>query len=424
VSTIAGPQTTRSIWANRPFLRYWTGHGASQLGDEVSAIAVPFTAATMLDASPSQVGVLTAAFWVPALFSLPVGTWVDGHPHHRRLLVTANLVQCAAVLSVPVAYLLGGLSVTLLCVAALGLGAGGVLYYTTYPGFFARLVPRTQYVPANSLLSTTKSLADLTGRAVGGLLIRAVTAPIAMLVDAVSFLVSALLIRTVRLEHAPPGGLEPEAEPRAETFAQRMRVGVGYLRAHPYLRASMTCSTILNFASFVAQALLVLYATRQLGLGAGQLGAALAVGALGGLVGAAVAGAVARRIGTGPTIATGAVLNTLPLAALPLAEGGEARAMLVLAAVELVAGIGVMLYDVNNNAVRAAVTRDDMRSRVSGAYSTINYGIRPLGALAGGFLAEAVGIPVTLVVAGVLGSLAVLPLLRSPVLTVRSVDDL
>ena len=171
--------------------------------------------------------------------------------------------------------------------------------------------------------------------------------------------------------------------------------------------------------------MLIIYAVRALGLSAGSIGLALGVGATGGLVGAAIASRVAHLIGTGYTIAAGAVLFSLPFAFLPRAEGGPlAYRVAAIAAAEFVSALGIMLFDITMNSLQAAVTHDSMRSRVSGAYATVNYGIRPLGAILGGWTAERIGIPTTIVIASIAGSLAVAWLVRSPVLNTRRIADL
>ncbi|BCJ37385.1 MFS transporter [Actinocatenispora thailandica] len=402
---------------NGRFLRYWFGHATSMFGDQISALAMPYLAATTLHAGAGQLGVLTAVLWAPQLLSLLVGTGVDRLRRVRRPLIVANLMQCLTVAAVPVAAVSGVLSMPLLYGVGLVLGAGAVLYGTSYPRFFVRVVPRTRYVTANSLLSTTGSAANIAGPALGGALIQLLTAPFAMLADAVTFLVSAAAIRTVDVAAAGTDDTGPEP------YLRRLRAGVRYLRRHPHLRASLGCSTTMNFAAFVVQALLVLYATRGLQLGAGRIGAALAVGAVGGLIGAMASGRIAVILGTGRTIALGAVLYCLPFAGLVLAGPGT-PGLLVLAGVEAVSSFGVMLFDVHNNALRATVTRDDMRARVSGAYSTVNYGIRPVGALVGGVAAAHLGLAPVLAGAGALGALSVLWLLASPIRRLRSLTDL
>jgi MFS family permease len=410
---------TRPLWRDRRFATYWSGQTVSQLGDRVSELALPLIAVTTLHASPAQVGVLTAAIWAPNLLSLVVGAWVDEQVRKKRLLVGANLVQAGAVAVLPVAHGFGFLSMWLLYAVALALGTGGVLYQTSYQPFFARLVRRDQYLQANSLLSATRSGSFIAGPALGGLLIQAVTAPVAMVVDAVSFVASSVAIASVRVEEPPVAGAEES--PR---LWRRAVEGLRFLRRHPYLRATLGCSTVLNFFSFLASAVVILFASRTLELEAGQIGLAFGLGAVGGLVGAVGASRTARRLGPGVAGVVGALLFCAPLTFIPLASGPDWLKMAVLAAVEFVSSVGVMFYDINVNSIQTAVTPDRMRSRSAGAYATVNYGIRPLGALLGGLMAEWIGIPITLVVAGVGGCLGVLFLWRSPVVRTRRVEDL
>jgi MFS family permease len=418
---VTAPEVTHTgpLWRDRRFATYWSGQTVSQLGDRVSELALPLIAVTTLAASPAEVGVLTAAIWAPNLLSLVVGAWVDHRRHKKRLLVVANLIQAGAVAVLPVAHVLGFMSMSLLYAVALVLGAGGVLYQTSYPPFFARLVRREQYLEANSLLSATRSGSFIAGPALGGLLIQAVTAPVAMVVDAVSFLGSALAIGSVRVEEPPV-----EASSESTGLWRRALEGLRFLRHHPYLRATLGCSTVVNLFNFVGSAVVILFASRTLGLDPGQIGLAFGLGAVGGLVGAVVASRFARRFGPGVAGIVGAVVFSAPLAFFPLAGGPDWLKITVLAAVEFVSSVGVMLYDINVNSIQTAVTPDRMRSRSAGAYATVNYGVRPLGALLGGLLAEWVGVPVTLVVAGVGGCLGILWLWRSPVIGIRRVEDL
>lgn len=412
-------QDAAPIGANSDFNRHWAAHAVSAFGDQVSGLALPLIAATTLNASATEVGLLTAAVWTPNLLSLLVGTWADRQSRPRTVLVGANLAQASAVMAVPLAWVFGALTLPVLYAAALALGTGGVVYNTCYPRFFARLVPRRHYVTANSRLSTTASVAAIAGPATAGAVIQALSAPVAMVVDAVSFVVSAALIRTV------PAGTPTPVEPGqlSQRFWGRLRSGLTYLFGHPLLRASLVCATLMNFAAFVVQALLVLYATRELYLSAGQIGLALALGAGGALVGAMSAGPVCRKIGAGRSIAAGAALYCVPFAALPLAAPGV-RGIVVIALVETVSAFGVMLFDIANNSVKVAVTHEHMRSRVAGGYSTVNYGIRPLGAVCGGLLADHLGIRPTLLMAGVVGLIAVGSVVLSPLGKLGAIDHL
>jgi predicted MFS family arabinose efflux permease len=320
---------------------------------------------------------------------------------------------------VPAAALLGVLALPQLFVVALLLGAAATLYQSAWQPFFVTLVRRDQYVEANSLLSTTRSVSFVAGPAIGGALVQALTAPVALAVDGVSFLVSAALLQRVEVhERATTTTTEHGS------LGQRVREGLRIVLHHPYLAPALRCVTWVNAFTFMVSAVVLVFASRTLGLSAGTIGLALGIGAVGGVAGALAAAPVGRRIGTGRTIAVGALLFTLPLAALALAGGSRLPPVVVLAAVEAVSSFGVMLFDVNLNAVQAVVTPDAARGRVVGAFTTINYGIRPLGAVVGGVLADLVGVRPTLVIGGVGGALAVLWLLGTPLVRVASVDDL
>jgi MFS family permease len=420
VSEALSPAVRRSaLWRDRRFGTYWLAQGVSQLGDRVSELALPLIAITALHASSTEVGLLTAVIWLPNLLSLVVGAWVDHQQHKRRLLVVANLLQAVTILTVPAAHYLGVLRLPQLYVVALLVGAGAVLYQSAYPAFFVALVRRDQYVEANSLLSGTRSASYIAGPAAGGGLIQLLTAPVAVIVDGVSFLVSALMIH--RVEVSEP---KPEAAPAGEGLLTRSRLGMRFVLRHCHLASALRCVAWLNFFNFVAGAVVILFASRNLGLSAGSIGLALGVGASGGLVGAVVAGRAARLLGTGRTIALGVIAFSAPLAFIPLATGPTWAKCAVLAGVEFVSGLGVMLLDVNLNAVMTMVIPDPMRSRVSGAFTSINYGVRPLGAVVGGLLGGLIGVGPTLVVGGVGGALAVVWLLGTPLIRTRGLADL
>ena len=406
------------LWRDRRFARYWTGQGVSQFGDRITELALPLIAVTALHADAPTVGALTAAVWAPNLVSLLIGSWVDRKRRKRHLLVAADLVRCVVLLSLPLAHWFGLVTIGQLFVVALLAGLGQVLYQTAYPSFFVALVRRDQYVEANSLLSTTRSLSFVAGPAAAGGLIQWLTAPVAMLVDAVTFAVSAVLIGGVRVEEAT---VDADA---SEGLLRRARAGMGLVLRHPYLRVSLACVTTVNFFNFVLAALLILFASRHLGLSAGAIGLAMGIGASGGVLGAVTAGKVTKVLGVGRTVMAGVVLFSAPVAVLPLAGGPPWSRMAVLGAVEFVTGLGVMWLDVPLNALQTAVIPDAVRSRVAGAFSTVNFGVRPLGAVLGGLLGAWIGVAPTLVLSAAGGTLAVLWLVGSPIARTRTIDEL
>jgi MFS family permease len=405
----AAPAVEVSLWRDRRFAEFWTGHTVSQFGDRITELALPLIAVLVLDANASEVGLLTAAVWLPNLISLFVGAWVDHHPRKRRLLVVADVARAAALLSIPIAYLLGSVTLGHLYLVALFTGAGQVLFNMAYPSFFVTLVPRVAYLDANSKLSLSRAASFVAGPAVGGALIQALTAPVALVADAVSFLFSAVLIGRLRID------AEVTPDTSAGSLPRRAAEGLRFVVRDPILRASLRCSTTVNFFTFIAVAMLILFASRTLGLSAGVIGLALGIGAVGGLIGAAVAPVLGRTLGIGRAIVLGAILFPAPLALAAVATGPVVTKAALLGAAELFSSIGVMLFDVNLNALQTSVTPDEVRGRVAGAFSAVNYGIRPLGAVAGGWLGTVFGLRPTLLVAAIGGSLAFLWLLPSPV---------
>jgi MFS family permease len=417
-STSEAIPARRPLWRDGRFATFWSAQGVSELGDRVSELALPLVAIS-IGASATEVALLTALVWLPNLSALVVGAWVDRQPRKRRLLIASDLARALVVLTVPAAALAGALTLAHLFAVAFLLGAWSMLFRSAWQPFFVALVRREQYVEANGLLSVTRSGSFIAGPAVGGGLVQLLTAPVALLVDGLSFMLSAALLRRVRVTERPPARVAED-----ESLKDRLAEGMRIVVAHPILRPALCCVTWLNLFTIMASALLIVFASRDLGLPAGVIGVSLGVGASGGLIGAVLAGRVARWIGTGRTIALGAVAFTAPIAALPLAHGSDLAKAAVLAAVEAISAFGIMLFDVNLNAVQAAVIPDAVRARVQGAFTSVNYGARPLGAAVGGLLAGALGIGPTLVLAGLGGALAVLWLARSPLLTLRSVDDL
>ncbi|MGW1086445.1 MFS transporter [Streptomyces sp. NPDC002596] len=406
-----------SLWRDRRFRRFWAGQSVSQFGDRITELALPLIAISALNASANQVAWLTALIWTPNLLGIFLGAWVDHRAHKRRLMILADLVRAAVLLSVPAAYLLGVVTLGQLYAVALLMGAAGVLFNTAYPPFFVRLVPRASYVDANSKLSASRSASYVAGPAIGGALVQALTAPVTIAVDALTFLASAFLVGRVSVDE-PPAVSGSAAAP---SLLQRAREGLSFVVRHPVLRAALSCAATVNFFTFVAgSGLIVLFANRSLGLSAGVIGIAFGIGATGSLLGAVSAPKVSRRFGVGRSIVVGAVLFPAPIAIAAAADGPLWLRAGALAAAEFLSGFGVMLFDVNLNSLQAAVIPDGMRSRVAGAYSTINYGIRPVGAIVGGLLATFIGLRATLLIAAVGGALSLLWLLPSPIPHIRS----
>ena len=287
------PPSPVSLRSDRRFLLFWCGQSISQLGDQVTTLALPLTAVLLLHASTLQVSVLTAASWLPAMLGAIAGTWIDRRPNKRALMLAADLGRAAVLLSLPVAVALGHVTLVQLYLVALLAGTISLVFNTSYTAFFARLVPQESYIAANSRLSASQSVAYVAGPALGGALVQVLGAPMAVLADALSFLASAAFISRIRLPKHDQIAAEDEPAAPSPSFRRELREGWEFVVRDPIMRASLAGTTTINFFTFlVGTSLVVLYATRTLGLSAATIGATLGLGATGSLLGALLAGRV------------------------------------------------------------------------------------------------------------------------------------
>ncbi|MFE3516422.1 MFS transporter [Streptomyces sp. NPDC059166] len=407
-----------SLLHDRGFRRFWAGHTISQFGDRISELALPLVAVAALGASANQVAWLTALIWTPNLLAILLGAWVDRRIHKRRLMIFADLARAVILLSLPVASLLNAVTIGQLYAVALLTGSAAVLFNTAYPAFFASLVPRSSYVEANSKLSVGRAASQVAGPAVGGGLVQVLSAPVAVIADALSYVVSAFMVGRVPLVDPPTRVVEASAP---SSLLRRAREGIAFVLRHEILRAALGCVVTVNFFTFVAgSGLLVLFAGRNLGLSPGATGLAMGIGSTGALLGAVLAPRLSRLIGLGRSVAVGAVLFPAPIGLVAGAGGPLWARAGALAGAGLLSGVGVMLFDVNLNALQTSVIPDGMRSRVAGAFGTVNYGVRPIGAVVGGLLATAFGLRATLLIGALGGALSVFWLLASPIPRIRT----
>jgi len=400
----------RLLKKNRPFRDFWVGQTVSLFGDQVSLLAIPLLAALELDAGAAQMGLLTAAALAPnLLFAIHLGAWADRRPRRRELLIAADVGRALLLLTIPLAWLFGVLSLGQLYVVAFAAGSLGVVFSVAYDIVFVALLDRRHYIEGSSLLNGSRAASVVAGNSVAGLLVQALTAPIALLLDALSYLGSALYIRRA-------GAVE--ASPARGGESVSLAAGARFISRTPLIRASLLASATLNLFNTGFYALLVLYATQNLGMGAGALGLALAIGGFGSLLGALVTRRLSSRVGLGRALVFAFVLCPAPLLLVPAAAGTPMPAALV-AVAEFFNGMGVMVLDVGLGSLYAALVPDQMRARVSGAFLLVNYGVRPIGAVAGGLLAMAVGLRTTMWVTAIGALAGVLWLLPSPMPRLR-----
>jgi MFS family permease len=356
---------------------------------------------------------VAAALLPNLLFSLHAGAWLDRRGRRRQAMIATAFGRAALLATIPVAYVFGVLTMAQLYVVGFLIGTLSAIFFVAYSTLFVSLVPRDRYLQASSLLNGSRALSFVAGPSVGGLLVQVFSAPGALITDAVSFLVSAFSLSSIH----------PAEPPTEEARQGHVRAGIRYIRRSPIISASLLATATINFFNFVFWALFFLYATKTLDVRPGLLGLVLGAASIGGVIGSLMTGRISRRIGVGPAFIGGCVLFPAPLVLVPLAGGGEWRILSLLFASEFLSGLGVMILDITAQAIKTAVVPDRLRARVAGAYMLVNYGVRPLGALAGGALGSWIGLRPTLWIASVGAIAGVLWLLPSPIPRLRELPE-
>ena len=403
-----------ALLRQRPFRRYWSAQTISMFGDQISAVAVPYTGILALHADAAEMGYLTAAIWLPSLlFAVHAGAWADRRGHRRRLMIVADLGRAVLLATVPVAAALHLLTLAQLYLVAFAVGSLSVLFTVCDPAMFVALVPEENYVRGQSLVYGSRAFSFVGGPSLGGILVQVLTAPVAVAADAASYLGSAFFLSRIHPAEPPP---DPAGR-------GTVTAGLRYLARDRVVRASLVAAAVINFFDFMFLALFALYATRSLHVRPGELGVVLGAGAIGGVIGSLITQRITRRVGVGWGYVIGAVLFPAPLLLVPLASGPHGLILAALFAAEFLSGLGVMVLDISIGSIFAAVIPDRLRSRVTGAFQAINYGSRPLGSLAAGALGTAIGVRPTLWIGAAGASTAFLWLLPTPLPRFRMPDD-
>ncbi|HEX3861947.1 MAG TPA: MFS transporter [Stellaceae bacterium] len=400
---------------NAAFRRYWMGQTVSIFGDQISRIGIPLIAVASLQAGATQMGVLSSAGQASLLiFGLLAGAWVD-RVRRRRLLIGCDLARAVVIATIPGAAALGELSVPFLTAVAFAIGSLSVVFGTAIVAFLPSLSRPDELIECNARLTQTVAVAQIAGPGLGGVIIETLTAPFAIVVDAISYLVSAAFLTRL-------GDVE---EARSSTQHRSVRAsiseGVTYVRRQPLLRSSAGCAGTYNFFNAAILALQVFYLSRTLGLRPTSLGLVLGAIGPGALLGAAVAVRMSGRCGVGRTMVGGLVLAGTANFGVAVVVGSGPVVVLTLMGAMFLNGLGQPLYNINQASLRQAVVPDVMRGRVTATLSVLAGGAGPVGALAAGGCAAMLGIRATLIGAAAGTALSCLWLLLSPI---RALDVL
>ncbi|SCG34990.1 MFS transporter [Micromonospora coxensis] len=397
------------------FWRWWAAGTTSQVGSAVGAVALPLTALTVLDASAFEMGLVAAASYVAWLvIGLPAGVIVQRLPL-RGAQVGADLARAAAVASIPLAWWAGRLTVAQLVVVALVVSFANVLFDVANSTFLPAIVSRDQLHSRNSLTSATHAVTQLSGPSLGGLAVQALGAVPTMLVDAASYLVSAVLLRSLPARRS-------DAPDRWPPVRRMIAEGWRYVTRHRIMGPTMWAATAVNFVCGAQLAVYPLYLVRELHAPAALVGVLLAVEGVGSLVGAALTPWITGRWGSARSVLVGCGVAVLGAAAVPLGAGWPAY--LAFAAGNVVFAGGVVVLSVTTRTYRQTASPPELLSRVMATVRFVSWGAIPVGGLAAGTLAGLVGARATLVVFAGATLLAPLVLFRSPVRRLRDLTDL
>jgi len=359
-----------SLLRHPDFLRLWTAETISQLGTQVSALAIPFVAIEILEATTFQVALLNVVDFLPfLLIGLPAGVWVD-RLRRRPVMIAGDLGRAAALATIPVAFVLGVLTIAQLYVVGFLVGVLTVFFDVAYQSYLPSVVARDQLQEGNAKLEVSRAGAAVVGPGLAGLLIGTLRAPLAVALDALNI---------------------------------------------------AACTATANLFGTVATSVLLVFAVRELGMTAGSIGVAFSIGATGALLGALTANRVSTGLGVGPTIIAFGGVSGLALLPLALAPVGTPQPVLVVlvALAGFVTGVATVVYNVAQVSLRQAITPTRMQGRMNATMRWFVWGTIPIGGILGGALGTLLGVREAVLIGALGGMLAIVPVLFSPVRAIR-----
>ncbi|MGP3983816.1 MFS transporter [Streptomyces sp. KR80] len=406
------------LWRDADFLKFWSAESLSMFGAQISLLAIPLLAATTLDATPFQMGVLNAAQFAPyMLFTLLAGVWIDQR-RRRPIMIGANFGRAVILGFIPIGMALGVLRVELLSVIVFVAATLTVLFDLAYQAYLPSLVGREQLIEGNGKLEGSRSLAQASGPGLGGVLVGLLTAPVVVLIDAATYFVSAVSLLFIRRSEARPKATAAEG-----SVVARIRTGLRLVASNRYLRAIAGEAATYNFFNQALWAVLILYLSRELHFSAATLGGVMAMTGVGAFLGSLVAGRLGRRWGIGRSIMVTMVVACAAPLIIPAADGGLLVTVPVVGFALLLNGMGVVISNIQVMSLRQTVVPSDILGRANAGYRFLVTGTAALGSLTGGWLGGQIGLRATLVVVG-LGTLtALLFIARSPLPRLRDLSE-
>jgi MFS family permease len=402
------------LWRHPDFVKLWAGESVSQFGSLVGGIALGFMAILVLGATPFEIALLAICSRLPGfLTGLVAGVWVD-RLHRRPIMIVADCGRAVLLASIPAAALLGILRIEQLYVVAFLVGILTTFFDVAYQSYLPTLVPRADLVEGNSKLAATAAAAEVGGFGIAGWLVQIFTAPLAILVDAASFLVSAVCIALIGA--AEPA---PSERPREQGALREAIEGLRTVLEHPYLRATAGATMIFQLSFQIYGAVISLFALRELGFAPGVLGMIYGVGGISSLLGSILAARAGRRLGIGPAMVLGGLAMGISMFFVPLAPGATVLGASLLLAQQLFGDGCYMVYDITELSLRQTITPDHVLGRVNASVRAGGLAAMLVGSLAGGILGGAIGLRPTLAIGACGTILGAVWLALSPVRSLR-----
>jgi MFS family permease len=415
-----GPQgSPQNLWHNGDFLKFWFGETISLYGTQVTSLALPLAAVLAFNASPQEVGLLRFLQLVPyLLFGLVFGAWVDRR-RRRPVLIGANLVRMVLIGLIPLLNVLHALSMPVLLVLACAIGIASVMFDVSWMSFVPTVVKEPRhYLEANQKLAVTSSTSDVAGPGIAGALVTALSAPTALVVDALSYLVSLATLILVRTPEP-----EPQSAGTKRNIPAEVREGLGFVMRHPILRPLVMIGPFCNFSMITVWTMFLLYAARDQKLSAAVIGLVFSASSVGGLIGGLVSKAVVKRFPLGPVYAVSMSAIFLGPLLIPLASGPRGERIGMFIASFFVSYLGLGVANVVMISLRQTCTPPALMGRMNAAFRTLLFGGGSLGGLCSGLIAGAFGLRAGLTGVAVGSALVIFGVLASPVSRLRALPD-
>ena len=406
------------LWSHPDFLKLWTGQSISELGSQVSGLAIPLLAAFNLHATAFQFSLLEVLGFLPfILFALPAGVWVD-RLRRRSILIVGDAARALLLALIPILWALHDLRVWHLLVLSFVIAVFTVFFDVAYQSYLPALIQREHLVDGNSKLQLTASVAQVSGPPLAGGLMTAIGAANAILADCASFVLSTLFMLSMQHRESPP---KPEPGQQHPKMWPQVKEGLNWVVGHPWLRSIAMCTGTSNFFSTLSNAILILYMARSLHLSKLEITVVFVAMPAGSIAAGLFTNRVNRRIGVGRTIMTTTTTSSVAGLCYPLAPHSFSMPVLMLGGALF--GFGAVAYNITQVSLRQAITPERLQGRMNAAMRWIVWGTIPLGTLLGGGVATWFGLHDALWVGGIGNTLAILPIAFSSVRRVQEMPE-